>query len=140
MKKILILFTVFLAMFSGLVIGESRRIKHVVPNTSVTAIVTNTTLGEYSGYLESVYVDIPAASTCTVTIATADETLLTLTGITADAMYRPRYTAHSAIGGVLAIATNDAVMKCLAGEKLTVIVNSNSTSTNDATLYITTKE
>jgi len=118
----------------------SERSKETIQNTSKTLIITNTTTHAYSGYLESIYIDIPSAATCTVTVATGDETLLTATAISTDTMYRPRYLAHSSVGGILAIATNDAVMKCLGMEKLTITVESNAAATNNAYVYITTKE
>ncbi len=138
MKKILI--PVILAVAVGICLAGAEKNMEVIEDTSTTSAKTNTTTHAYSGYLESIYIDIPAASTCTVSVATSQQTLLTATSISADTLYRPRYVAHDAAGGIYQIATNSAVAACLALDKLTFVVTSNAAATNDVYVYITTKE
>jgi len=137
MKKLFIYAIVCIALSVYVIAGERYPVK--AKNTSTTIAITNTSENAYSGYLEDIYIDIPSASTCTVSVATSRQTLLTATGISADTLYRPRYTVNDAAGGVLAIATNNAEKAYLWLDKITVVVTSNAAATNDATITITTK-
>ena len=99
--------------------------------------VTNTaTYTGAEGWLESVYVDVAASSTQTVTIASANETILTLTSLAADGMYRPRLTTHGNTGVAVAVNTNDFVRAYLDGETITVTVVASSAATNDVTVRL----
>lgn len=142
MKRILCPIEILLALMvtCAVCMARTERNPIVVEDTSTTIAKTNTSLIAFSGYLEEIFIDIPSASTCTVTIASVRETLLTATSISADTLYRVRYPAYSSTGGVLAIATNDAVRACLFHDYLTVTVSNNSTSTNDVKVEVTTKE
>jgi archaellum component FlaF (FlaF/FlaG flagellin family) len=102
-----------------------------VQNTSSNAasVVSNTY--KFSGYLESIHIDVEAATTQTVVIATADDTLLTATAVTADTTYRVRYPITDAAGAAVGTITNQATRHLLVQEPLTVTVTSTQPTTNN---------
>jgi len=99
--------------------------------------VTNTVVGEYtySGYIDVIYVDVTGVTTGTLTIASADETLLTAT-VTADATYRPRFITHNSSGVALAGGTNGYDRALLASEKLTYTLSETAGVTNSYSIKV----
>lgn len=99
-----------------------------VPNTSSNAATVVSENYKYSGYLESIHINVEAATTQTVVVATATDTLLTATGVTADTTYRVRFPAVDASGAAVAGVTNIAHL--LVQEPITVTVTSTQPTTN----------
>jgi len=97
--------------------------------TSVaSATTTVTTAGSpYSGYIESIDIDITGVTTGTLTIASGTETLLSVT-LTADATYRPRYITHSSTGTALGGGTNSYARYLLNREQFTVTLAETATN------------
>lgn len=89
----------------------------------------------YSGYLESLYVDVTGTTTGTLTVASSiGVTLLTAT-ISADTLYAPRYITVNNTGTQLAAGTNDWAKYLLNSEKLTVTLSDTAPATNSYKIY-----
>lgn len=67
-------------------------------STTVIGATTNTRTIVVRGILEGVKVDITSGQTCSVTVATAQLTLFSKSGIAADATFLPMAAAHSTAG------------------------------------------
>lgn len=139
MKKYLFTVVGVLLATVVLVVAKGNR----WPATTVESChLATTNAGEtvqLNGYLDSVYVDIAAGTTQTVTIATTNETIITLTAITADAVYRPRIAAANVVGGSLGV-TNAQERFLLCSEKLRITVETTSLTTNDVSVTPTTSD
>ncbi len=133
MKKLFIsIIAVLIA--SGVLAGENAT-RIVVADNHSGVTNSETTVYNFVGKLESIYIDISGTSTQTVTIASPYETLLTATAIAADTMYSPEYPVHDAAGS----AISDVYTKrSLCNEKLTVTVTTASAGTNDVAITVKT--
>jgi len=106
-----------------------------VPNTSSNAATVVSENYKYSGYLESIHINVEAATTSTVVIATATDTLLTATAVTADTTYRVRFPAVDSTGAAIVGTTNIAHL--LVQEPITVTVTATQPTVND--VFVTPK-
>ena len=137
MKRIYIIFLILCGVAVGSFAGMERNKLYIDDTYAGAGNQTNATSFEFSGYLDEIWIDMPLVSTCTVTIATSRETLLTATDITADTLYRPEYLIHDAAGNT----TNDTTKACLFLDWITVTVtNNNTNATSDVSVYITTTD
>jgi len=132
MKKILI--SALMILVVGLVFADGNKEVIEIATTSSNSVSTATSKHLSEGYIESIYIDVTAPATQTVVVSTTDITLLTASGVTADTMYRPRYTANDAAGGVLQIATNDAVKQYVYGSPISLSVT--STQSNEVPIRV----
>jgi len=119
MKRFLIGLALVLLPCVCLAGANSQKIEVVGATSNAVKAVTSTY--KFSGYLESIYIDVTAPATQTVVVATSTETLLTATAVTADTLYRVRYPAVTS-AGVAITSTNIACL--LVQEPITVTVTS----------------
>lgn len=130
MKRLLI--SLWLVASFAVAGADSKKI--VVEDASSAAIVTNSPSYKFYGILDSVHIDVTAPATQTVVIATATDTLLTATAVTADTTYRVRYPAVDSAGATVAGTTN--IQHMLVGEPITVTVTSTQTNALDCGVTI----
>jgi len=130
MKRLLTQLALVLVPFVCLAGADSLKI--VVEDNS-SAVTNSVTTSKLSGYIEYISVDVTAPATQTVTIASADATLLTLSAITADGIYRVRYPSVDASGTAVAGTTN--IAHCLANEKLTVTITDTNPTETDTGIF-----
>jgi len=119
--------------------GERNSLRSGVLDNNPTVTNSTTTIA-LTGDLESIYIDVTAPATQTVTIATATTTLLTATGVTADTLYYPRYAINDAAGAAVGSITNNNTKYVLVSEPITITVTSAQTNTLDTFVTIKTSK
>lgn len=136
MKKYLLFVTMLVLVTAVVVFAKGNRWNATIIADCHLATTNTAETVQLNGYLESFYIDVAAGSTQVVTIATTNETLLTVT-LSTDATYRPRIEACTVAGASLG-GTNDYERFLLCSEKLRITVTSTSTATNDVSVTPTT--
>lgn len=103
---------------------------------AVVSTATNSSSLVLRGELEAVHIDVPTGKTGTVTVATAQDTLLTKAGIAADVVYYPRVATHTTaaaaatfVGGTNNVANTWYTKPVMAGA-VTVTVIGQAAGTN----------
>jgi hypothetical protein len=130
------LFVIIAAMLvaSGAFALEDRLTIPVEDNAAgSTNVVTDS--HRFVGTLESIFIDIVAGSTNTITVSTPSETLLTATDVIADAVYAVRYPVSNAAGAAISDVYTKRV---LANEKITVTIVSGSVAANTVKVEVKT--
>ena len=94
--------------------------RNVVFTSTVSGIISSAATGSVTkvirGEIDSIYVDLTAGATGTVTVTDDYGTIFTLAGIAADTQYFPRRAGQTTVGGALtAVYTN------IAGEGGTLV-------------------
>lgn len=117
--------------------GEPSMVPLVVSDVPTNATgLSATTVKPLYGWVHSVELDnLTAGETCTVSLVTVTQTvgdvettILSVSGFTSSALYRPRFPVHlPATGGV--IGTNDQEKLILVGQNVKLVA-SLKTSTN----------
>lgn len=133
-----------LAIVAGLLVFASG-VKADMWDTdfAIAAVSTNATAKTVTlrGELHSVYVDVAAGSTGTVTVASAQGTLFTKTALTTDTWFHPRVVEQTTAGvnitEVIGSDTNTASYgKAAMAGPITVTVTQETAATNTATYNI----
>jgi hypothetical protein len=137
MKKILISISVILTGFSCFAGGGSDNTPITIEDNSASVTNIATTVNRFNGDLYGIYIDVAAGATNTLVIATAKETVLTATAVTADAWYRPVTKADTEAGVEIAA---EYIPFLLVNEPLTITVTTTDLGTNDVSVIIRTRE
>ena len=132
MKKLLIGLMVVLVA-CAVWAGSAARTPILIPNCAANVTNSATHSSHFDGRLDTVYVDVVAGATNSVTIATKYETVFSVSDITADAVYRPR-AGYQDIAGTDQGVTNAYLW--LKGDTVTVTVTSTDLGTNDVTVKL----
>ena len=133
MKNLFIIIASMLVASGAFALEDSKTIAVDDNAAGTTNAVTDS--HRFVGTLESIFIDIVAGSTNTITIATPSETLLTATAVTADAVYAVRYPVSDAAGSAIADVYTKRI---LANEKITVTVVSGSVAANTVKVEVKT--
>jgi hypothetical protein len=147
MKKLLTLAAIVLCASYALAGVDS-----VAYSLTQTRHLTNSVTYVLRGHIESIYVDIAANTTNTILVTDSYGTILTKSGITADARYNPREQAQTTAGAAstwtelgndASGATTNAVTTGKFGERIAVagpvtvaLFSPAAITTNDATVTI----
>ena len=134
MRKLLI----SIMMIAGIAFAGENSVRVVAEGVKSGTTVTNTTTHLFTGQLESIYVDVTAPATNTVTISGKEGQLFQAT-MTADTIYRPRYAVVDSSGATVGSVTNQATKHLLVGEPLTVVVSGTFTNAIDCAVTIKTR-
>jgi hypothetical protein len=124
-----------LAVVAGGMVAIAEMDSHTF-DVSVIGTATNASAVVLRGELKSVKVDVAANATGTVSIATAESTVFSKTGIAADATYFPLAAAHTTAGVAATFVggTNNTANAWLVNQPLaglvTVSVIGESAGTN----------
>jgi len=138
MKKALIIATLLIVACSCF--ARDRDALTIAVRDNNPAVTNSATSIALTGDLESIYINVTAPATQTVTIATATTTLLTATDVTADTLYYPRYAVNDATGAAIGTVTNQNTKHVLVSEPITVTVTSTQTNTLDTFVVIKTSK
>ena len=138
MKKVFIITALSMLAATGFA-GERNSLRTGVLDNH-PAVTNSATTYALTGDLESIFIDVTAPATQTVTIATATTTLLTATGVTADTLYYPRYPVNDAAGAAIGSVTNQNAKHVLVSEPITITVTSTQTNTLDTFVTIKTSK
>jgi hypothetical protein len=135
MKKVLIPVFCVIVMLGAAVVLAADRI--TLPKVSSVTGETNSITSPFAldGFVEAIYVNVGASSTNTITVATPWETLLSVSGVTADTMYRVRVPTVTTAGSALS-ASNDYQRVLLASDKITVTVIGTQTGEVDTVVDV----
>ena len=136
MKRFIISIALSLVPFVCVAGGDSLKVAVSGTIAGTTNVVT--TSHKFSGYLESVSIDVGSGATNTIVVSTATDTLLTLTSATADATYYPRYAVNNNAGAAIGVATNDLIKHLLVQEPIVITVTSTQTNSVDLGVLIKT--
>jgi hypothetical protein len=148
MKRICIGISI-LAMLALPAFSAMDDVDYSVAVIGSAASSTNSATYVLRGTIESVYVNVPANTTNTVTITSDQGTIFTKASITADAQYFPRAAAHTTAGAALtwtevssAGVTNTVTTTqfydkiAVAGPVKVTVVGQTDTTTNTVTTTI----
>lgn len=133
MKKLIIGWMVVLvacAVFAG----SGTKAPFFIEDCAANVTNSVTRVNRFDGRVDTVYIDVAAGATNTVTLSTATETILTATDVTTDTMYRPRVTTQTTTGVDNGV-TNTAFFY-LISDIVTVTVTSSDLGTNNVTVTL----
>jgi len=134
MKNFIVIASIILTC--AVVLAESKVVVVTSVGVSSTAAKTNET-NLVQGELDGFYVDVASGATNGVVITSGRETLLSVSGITADTMYRVRFPAVTSSGAGVATSTNN---KAVLSDKLTIVSTAVSTGAADVVTSIITRD
>jgi len=135
MKKVLFIFIALM------VVGAYAADMTTKTSTGNYNDITNTlTFKRLNGYLDAVFIDVASSTTQTITLATTDETILTLTDSVADSYDRIRVPVQNTVGANLSSASNAYERILLCSEVITATIVTSSPTTNDVTIKIKTDD
>ncbi len=134
MKNFIVIASVILSC--AVCLAESKVVVVTSVGVSSTTAKTNET-NLIQGELDGFYIDVAAGATNGVVITSGRETLLSVSGVTADTIYRVRFPAVDATGGAVATSTNN---KAVLSDKLTIVATATSTGAADVKTSIIVKD
>lgn len=134
MKKIVVLI-----LFAALCASARAEVKQSAASASLVTTAASTSSVPVRGILKGVYFDIPTGKTGGVSIVSSEgNTLLSVSGVTADTLYQPRAAIHSTSGVAVYEATNAIYDAIAVVGDLTVTITpaANTTGTNNWSVKI----
>lgn len=124
-----------IVLFTGILIAENDAVKVVA--TSLTGTTNTTVTPHLSGKVDSIAIDTSTTSTGTVAITAGGETILGVSSITADAVYRPRIGVGSVAGVSYSDVTNNLLVPFLVvNEPLTITWAGNNATSQSVNITI----
>lgn len=128
MKKILLwLITIGICPVIALAVDTYTYRFVDIDNVSTGTTASAQTSALLSGPINEVWFDVQSGLTCSVTLVTVTNntdwsqiTLLSVSDLASDAIYRPRFPVHTYDGIQIAGATNEYVPFCLSGEYIQI--------------------
>lgn len=121
-------------LWASACIAGAGEVSIPVEDTSSAGAVAASSL-PVRGLLDSIVVDVAASTTNGIVVASGDETLFTVSGVTADTVYRPRVVGVTTTNG--AWGAEAAIERIyLSGEKLTVTVTATQAAVEDVSVKI----
>jgi len=95
MKKILAILACLVV--AGICFARPDGVRQQITGVASNTIATNAT-GRIEGFIDFIYIDLPLPWTGSVVVASAYETILNVSNVEADTIYRPRTTVDSTAG------------------------------------------
>ena len=133
MKKILAILACLVV--AGICFARPDGVRLEITGVASNTIATNAT-GYIEGFIDFIYVDVPNAWTGSVIVADRYETILNVSNISVDTIYRPRTTVDTVTGGEIVGATLTNAQFFLYNHTLTSRVITTVQPTNAMTLHI----
>lgn len=131
MKKIAT-FIALILLASGIINARAEIAQQAVSATVITT-AGQTNVIPLRGIVRSIVFDVPSAKTGGISIVSSDVgTILSVSGVTADTVYQPVFTAHTSAGSVATNGTSQVLQSVAVVGDLTIAINpaANTTGTN----------
>ena len=123
----------FLALIASACLLGAGEVSVTAEDTSSAGAVT-VTVPAIKGSIDAILVDVGASTTNTILVTSAFGPVLSVSGVTADAAYRPRIVGTDTNGAALSGVISERIY--IDSERLSVVVTATQAALADATVRI----